>query len=249
MLLKNKVALIHGGGGSVGGAVARVFAREGAQVFLSGRTLSTLDVVAKEISAAGGTAETAQVDALNEREVDEYTDAVAERGGRIDIVFNAVGFATIVQGVPLLELSAEDFALPVRSLPMTNFLTARAAARHMVARGAGVILTMSATPARLPGTLMGGFGVALAGVEALSRHLAGELGPRGIRVICLRANAMPEAQPGMTAEVVAQLAGGTLLGRLPTLAETAEVAAFMASDRANAMTGTVANLSCGNVVD
>jgi len=66
MLLENKNAVIYGGGGSIGGAVARAFAREGAKVFLAGRTLATIDAVAEEISASGGVAETAQVDALDE---------------------------------------------------------------------------------------------------------------------------------------------------------------------------------------
>ncbi len=78
-------------GGPIGGAVARAFAREGANVFLAGRTLATLDKVAEEISAVGGVAETAQVDALDERAVEEHADAVAKKTGGIDVSFNAVG--------------------------------------------------------------------------------------------------------------------------------------------------------------
>src|SRR3712207_2973205 len=78
MLLEDKNAVIYGGGGSVGGAVARGFAREGARVFLAGRTLATLDEVAEQIRSAGGVAETAQVDALDEQAVDEHVGSVAE---------------------------------------------------------------------------------------------------------------------------------------------------------------------------
>lgn len=95
---------------------------------------------------------------------------------------------------------------------------------------------------------MGGFGVACAAIEALSRCLAGELGPHGIRVICLRPEGIPETAT-MQAETKAKLEGAALLRRLPTLAEVANVAAFMASDRASAMTATIANLTCGTVVD
>ena len=87
MLLEHKNAIVYGGGGSVGGAVARAFAREGAKVFLAGRTRESLEEVAEEIRSAGGVAETAQVDAMDEKAVDEHVGEVAERSGSIDILF------------------------------------------------------------------------------------------------------------------------------------------------------------------
>lgn len=265
MLLQDKVAVIHGGGGAIGGAVARAFAREGAQVFLAGRTLARLDRVAREIAAAGGKAETAEVDALDERAVEEHADAVASRAGRIDVVLNAVGFLH-VQGTPFAELSYEDYAHPVASYTRTNFLTAKAVARHMVQRGSGVILTMSTPGSRVVGTGFMGNAVASGAVETFSRNLAGELGPSGIRVVCLRPTAIPEAvatsHTGAVFGGVAKRAGTTvdamlaehartvpLLRRLPTLAEVADYAAFVASDRASAVTGAIANLTCGSLVD
>jgi 3-oxoacyl-[acyl-carrier protein] reductase len=252
MLLESKNAVIYGGGGSVGGAVARAFAREGARVFLAGRTMAALDAVAQEIAATGGVAETARVDALDERAVEEHIGTVAAKAGGIDVSFNAIGLQD-VQGIPLVELSREDFSLPIVTGTTTHFLTARAAARRMVERGSGVILTLSASAAPVasspePGRGMGGFGVACAAIEALSRSLAGELGPHGIRVVCLRPEGIPETAT-MQAETRAQLEGEALLRRLPTLAEVANVAAFMASDQASAMTATIANLTCGTVVD
>jgi NAD(P)-dependent dehydrogenase (short-subunit alcohol dehydrogenase family) len=91
MLLENKNAVVYGGAGSIGRAVAAAFAREGARVVLAGRTLATLDEVAEELSAAGGAVETAQVDALDERAVDAHADAVASKAGGIDVSFNAIG--------------------------------------------------------------------------------------------------------------------------------------------------------------
>ena len=90
VLLENKNAVIYGGGGSIGGAVARAFAREGARVFLAGRTPATLEGVAEDIRSAGGAAETAEVDALDENAVDEHADAVAAEAGGIDISFNVI---------------------------------------------------------------------------------------------------------------------------------------------------------------
>ncbi len=188
-MLEDKTAVVYGAGGAVGGAVARAFAREGASVFVAGRTIATLDALANEITAAGGEADTAQVDALDKQAVDEHADAVANRAGSIDISFNAIGIDH-VQETPLRELSPEEY-VPITSYTMTQFLTTTAAARHMVSFNTGVILTLSTTAARvtLPSD---GFGVACAVVEALSRQLAGELGAHGVRVICLRPDAIPE---------------------------------------------------------
>jgi 3-oxoacyl-[acyl-carrier protein] reductase len=139
MLLENKNAVIYGGGGSIGGAVARAFAREGARVFLAGRTLATLDEVAEEIRSAGGVAKTAQVDALDEKAVDEHADAVAAQAGGIDISFNLITHPS-VHGTPLAEMELEDFTLPVMTAIRATYLTSRAAARHMIGQGSGVIL-------------------------------------------------------------------------------------------------------------
>jgi NAD(P)-dependent dehydrogenase (short-subunit alcohol dehydrogenase family) len=270
MLLENKNAIIYGAGGAIGGAVARAFAREGANVFLAGRTLAALDAVAKDISDAGGGAETAQLDALDEEAVTEHASAVAEKAGSIDVSFNAISIQD-VQGTPLLEMPLEDFRLPITTGTTTHFLTASAAARHMAERRSGVILTLSSSAAPSasspePGRGIGGFGVACAAIEALSRCLAGELGAHGIRVVCLRPEGIPETWPdefraqldspaewgygGTTREAFeTSLADTTLLKRLPTLAEVANAAAFAASDQAGALTATVVNLTCGSVVD
>jgi 3-oxoacyl-[acyl-carrier protein] reductase len=134
MLLENKNAVIYGAGEAIGGAVSRAFAREGARVFLTSRTLESLEEVAEEIRSAGGLAETAQVDALDEMVVDEHTDTVAASAGGIDISFNLISYGD-VQGTPLVEMPLEDFERPVATAVRTQFLTSRAAARHMVGVG------------------------------------------------------------------------------------------------------------------
>lgn len=144
-LLKDKVAVIHGAGGAVGGAVARAFAREGAKVFLSGRNVAPVEAVAKDIVAKGGEAEPAKVDALDEDAVEHHATGVIQKAGRIDVVLNAIGFR-VVQGVPLIDLSRENFVSPITTWTTTQFLTARAAARHMAQKRSGVILTLSASP-------------------------------------------------------------------------------------------------------
>jgi NAD(P)-dependent dehydrogenase (short-subunit alcohol dehydrogenase family) len=262
MLLKNKVAVVYGAGGDIGAAVARAFAREGAKLFLSGRTLRKVEAVAADIIDRGGVAEAAQVDALDEKAVDRYVGAVAEKAGAIDISFNAISLARAVPKSPLLELSAEDFALPITTYTQANFLTARSAARRMVAKRSGVILTITGTPGRMGFANVGGTSPGYAAVVALTRNLSAELAPQGVRVVCLMPNAMPETATiresfgryakaaGVTpAEFQARFEGMTHLRRLTTLEEFASVAVFMASDQASGMTGTVVNLSAGGVVD
>jgi NADP-dependent 3-hydroxy acid dehydrogenase YdfG len=114
MLLGNKNAVIYGAGGATAGAVARALAREGAKIFLTGRRLQALDALARDIVRAGGSAETAIVDALDERGVEEHVGAIIERAGSIDISYNAIGIPQPgIQGIPLTELSADCFSLPV----------------------------------------------------------------------------------------------------------------------------------------
>jgi NAD(P)-dependent dehydrogenase (short-subunit alcohol dehydrogenase family) len=262
MMLKNKVAVIYGAGGAIGGAVARAFAREGAELFLTGHVQAPVATVAKDIVAAGGSAEAATVDAIDEQAIDRHLGSVTDKAGRVDISFNAIGIAdTDILGIPLLELDAEKFSLPIASYTTSYFLTARLAARRMVVQKSGVIMTLSALPARAGAPLLGGYGPAVAGKEALTRSLSFELAPHGIRVVGLRPHAIPEtdsirqvfnlkAAKAMTFEAWQEaLARGTHTQRLSTLAELADVAAFMASDRASGMTGTTVNLTMGNLDD
>jgi len=144
----------------------------------------------------------------------------------------------------------------------THFVTATAAGRQMASAGSGAILTITASPARAPLPNEGSLGVVGAAVEAFCRQLAVDLGPRGVRVICLRSAGSPDA-PGVdyAMTVSAERAGisreafedriaeGTLLKRLPRLAEVGAVAAWAASDRASAITAAVMNVTCGGILD
>jgi len=248
MLLEGKNGVVYGGGGSMGGAVARAFGHEGASVFLAGRTLSKLDAVAEEIVAAGGTAETAELDAFDREAVEAHADAVARKAGSLDVSFNAVG-VNAVQGTPLVEMSLEDFMTPIEEAARTHFITATAAARRMSEQGSGVIVMLSSSAAGEWRHRMGGFNLACAAIEAFTRSLAGEVGREGVRVVCIRPNFTPETTPEVMDADVQPLVDDTLLGRLPRLAEVGGTAAFVASDQAGAMTGAVVNLTCGALVD
>lgn len=249
MLLENRVAAIYGAGGPIGNAVARAFAREGAWVFLAGRTQSNLDRVAKEIRSEGGRADTAVVNALDEKSVGQFVSAMVGQTGQIDITFNLISYADIQK--PLMEISVEDFLQPISNAARSHFLTTRAAAQYMVKRGSGVVLTFGGDgPQTLPG--LGGFKVALDAIEGLRRQWACELGAYGIRVVTIKTGGVPESMdesiPGREA-IVANIEQGTLLKRAATLEDVGNVAAFLASDQARTLTGTFVNISCGALLD
>jgi NAD(P)-dependent dehydrogenase (short-subunit alcohol dehydrogenase family) len=263
MLLKDKVAVIYGAGGGIGGAVARAFASEGAQLFLTGHRLAPVEAVATDIVSSGGSAEAAEVDVLDEEAVGKHLQSVINKAGRIDISFNAVGIPdTKIVGVPLVELDIEQFSLPITAYTTSYFLTARLAARHMILNRSGVIMRVTALHSRTGIPFVGGYGPAQAAMEALTRSLSAELAPQGIRVVGLRPQGMPETRTiknafeprakatGLTwGQFQEFLASKTHPRRLMTLEEMANVAVFMASDKASGMTGTTVNLTMGSLDD
>src|SRR5258708_28681128 len=194
MLLANKIAIIYGAGGAVGSTIAETFAREGAKVFLTGRTKAKVDRVAAKINAAGGFAEAAEVDALDELAVEKHLNKVIAKAGNIAISFNAVGLRnTTLQGVLLVDLDVSQFMAPILSHVQSNFLTGRIAGRHMAAKGSGVIMTVTSSPSRVAIPHMGGVAVAMAAEETLIRNLSAELGPHGVRAAGLRPQGMPDS--------------------------------------------------------
>ncbi|KDN17527.1 SDR family NAD(P)-dependent oxidoreductase [Amycolatopsis rifamycinica] len=247
-LLDGKNAIVYGAAGRIGTAVATAFAGEGARVFLTGRSRARLDEVAGRIRAAGGLAETAEVDALDERAVDEHAAAV----GAVDVSVNLIGHGD-VQGTPLVDMAVADYERPVLTAVRTQFLTARAAARQMISRqrpGAILFFGGAADPVRE--FAVGGLQVAFHALEAMRRQLAAELGQYGIRTVTLRTGGITETLPAEMpgrAELAENIAGKTMLGRAATLADVGAVAAFVASDQAASMTAATVNISCGALVD
>jgi NAD(P)-dependent dehydrogenase (short-subunit alcohol dehydrogenase family) len=242
LLLEGRNAVVYGGAGGIGTGVARVFAREGARVFLVGRDRRRLDAVAKAVGATG----VAVVDAHDEDAVDEHVRDVVSAAGSLDISFNLVGRGD-VQGTPLVEMRLDDILrAPIEGL-RTNFLTARAAGRQMAKQGHGVILHLNSASAHgaMPG--MGSTGPADAAVETFMKYLAAELGPEGVRVVGVHTAGVAETM-GDLPEALDMIAGMSVLRRPPRLADVAEAAAFLASDRAAGITGTVANVTAGLVL-
>lgn len=240
MLLENRTAIVHGGSGSVGSAVARAFARQGADVHLTGRTRARLEDVATGIRAAGGVAHVDVLDVLDRDAVERHAATVADHGDGIDICFNAT-FNDDIQGTPLVDMPVDDVMQPVTKAVTSTFTVATAAARHMVQRGTGVILVMGGGREAIPN--LGGSHVAWAALAGLCRQLAAELGPHGVRVAWLLSPGSPE--PGEPDPEADRL----LLARRPSYDQVGNAAVFAASDWAATMTATEINLTAGAVID
>ncbi len=245
-LLENKNAIVYGAGGDIGGGVARTFAREGATVFLVGRTKQPLEVVAAAIRAEGGAAEVAVLDALGERAVEEHVGRVSRAGG-VDVSFNLITRGD-VQQIPLVEMTTDDLMRAVTNGLKSNFITARAS---------GVILHLNSGSAQGTMPMMGNTGPADAATETFMRYLATEIGQFGVRVVGLYTAGVADT---LTREKLARVGGGggidpadveraiagmAMLRRAPRLAQVADTAAFLASDRAAGITGTIVNVTCG----
>jgi NAD(P)-dependent dehydrogenase (short-subunit alcohol dehydrogenase family) len=254
MLLEGKNCIIYGGGGSIGSGVARTFAREGARLFLVGRTRETLAAVAAEL---GDAAEVAVLDARDGAAVDEHVREVAARAGSVDVSFNLVT-RDDVQGIPLVDMSWDDFNSPVQNGLQANFNTATSAARVMAAQGGGVILTVTSGSSKGLHPGMGGTGPADAAIETFLRYLAAETGAQGVRVLAIHTAGVQEtltsrkvqdvnADAPDPEDVIRMISGMALLQRAPRLSEVAETAAFLASDKASGITASIANVTCGLV--
>jgi 3-oxoacyl-[acyl-carrier protein] reductase len=253
MLLKNKNAIIYGAGGSLGGAVARALAGAGARVFLTGRNIGSVQKTADEILSAGGVAEAAVVDALDENAIKLHIDTVTRKAGTVDISFNAAG-VDVVQGMPLVDMTADDFMNPVTNMLHTRFLTATAAARVMMKQGSGVILSLTATPGGIGYPYTAGFAPACQAVECFSSNLAVEVGVYGVRVVNIRSAGSPDSKvfadaitsrPDEMATVIQQMEADTMLKKLPLMDDIANVAVFLSSEMAGKITGVTVDVTCG----
>ena len=252
-ILRNRNAVIYGGGGSLGSTVARALAKEGAHVFLAGRHLASVKEVADQIVTSGGRADAAVVDATNESDVNAFVDSVVHKGGTLDLSFCAIDYQ-VVQNLPLVQLSVEDFVRPVSIAMRAQFLTATATGKVMMKQRSGVILSLTATPGGIGYPFTAGFAPACAAIESFSRNLAGELGPYGVRVVNIRSAGSPDSQvfqqaieqnPKEMEAILRGMENDTMLKRLPLMEEIANTAVFLASDFAKSITGVTVDVTGG----
>ena len=263
-ILHGKHAVVFGAGGSIGAAVAKEFAAEGAEVFLSGRTKSNLEAVAKQIGEHGGRAQAAVIDTLNDSAVNEYFDGIVKQRGKIDIILDAAGplAKEYGNGKNAVDLPVEEFMLALATMVRSRFITARAAAHHMIKQHSGVIILVTGSPARahVPGATA--IGAAFGPIENLAANLAFEVSPFGVRVVCLRTVANVDSRSIQDTmdflagqlqitrdQAIAQIAQSNFLKVPATIQDTANAAVLIASERARMLTGTVVNATAGAALD
>jgi NAD(P)-dependent dehydrogenase (short-subunit alcohol dehydrogenase family) len=246
MLLHGQNAVIFGASGAIASQVARRLAAEGAVVWLSARRGVAVEELAKDITESGGQAHAHQVDALTPDAVEAYLKTVAATAS-VDLVFNGIGAAPAELGYPArsLDQDLDTFLLPMRTIVGSQFLTAREAARHMSDRGTGSIVLISAALSTLKIPHMAGISAACGAVESLTRSLAAEFGPSGIRVNCVRGSAMPETRTIRETRAGHTRLGSTAtpvqntLGRPLAVNDTAGAVVFLASSLAAGVCGQV----------
>lgn len=265
MFLSNKNIVIFGGSGAIGSAVAGACLAEGARVFIGARDAQRLAAAASLLDTGQGRLETFVVDTQRSDVVARSVAGIAAGVDEIDVVMDATSVPHD-QGTQIDALDLDTFMVPVDGVLASLFNTTKAVLPHMGKTRQGLVLTLTTPGGRtaVPGHL--GNSVASAGVEAFTRVLAAELGPRSIRAVCLGPHALADApragsytaklfEPkaaamGLTLdEWLGAAAGTTMLGRLPTLQDVAQTAVFLMSDRARAMTAAYVNLTSGMIAD
>ncbi|SDF38116.1 NAD(P)-dependent dehydrogenase, short-chain alcohol dehydrogenase family [Lentzea fradiae] len=245
MLLENKTAVIYGGGGSIGGAMADAFAAEGARVFLAGRTPDRLEAVAARIRDAGGQVETAVVDALDAAAVNDHVDAVVEKTGGVDVSVNVITMEGLFQ--PLADIPADAFTAAIGRTLTTQLVTTKAAARHMVQQQSGVLLFFGGSDPANATAGMGNVQVGFDAVESLRRQWAVELAPSGVRTVTLLTGGVVDTFPDVPEMEGARqgIIDASPLKRAATLADVGAVAAFVASEKGRSIASTQVNISFG----
>jgi NAD(P)-dependent dehydrogenase (short-subunit alcohol dehydrogenase family) len=252
-ILQGRNAVIYGGGGSLGSTIAKAMAKEGAKVFLAGRHLTSVQELADEIVGAGGRAEAACIDATNESEVKAFVDSITRSGAMLDLSFCAINYQ-VVQNLPLIQLSVEDFVRPVSIAMRSQFLTSTAAAKIMMKQRSGVILSLTATPGGIGYPFTAGFAPACSAIESFSRNLASELGTYGVRVVNIRSGGSPDSRvfkqaiehnPTEMEVILRGMENDTMLKKLPLMDEIANTAVFLASDLAKSITGVTVDVTGG----
>jgi len=256
MELQDRVALITGSGRGIGRAIARLFAREGAAVFLTARTENELAATAAEVSKGGGSAGYATADLSREDDCARVVAVARERFGRIEVLVNNAGHYGPV--VPVEEYPLAEFDKVIAVHLRAAFLLSKLVLPEMYARKSGVILNMSSLSAKAAYPWGSAYTAAKAGILGLTRVTAAEAARKGVRVNAICPGPVTETRMskdlgavlaqkmGVSAEE--QLSGflnGLLQGRAQTTEEIARAALFLCSDQSSAMTGQSINVDGG----
>jgi 3-oxoacyl-[acyl-carrier protein] reductase len=246
MTLEGKTAIVTGAGSGFGAGIARIFAREGAQVMVADINEGAATAVAEEI---GGMAQV--VDVANGASVAAMAEAARERWGRIDVLVNNAGITHLPK--PMEEVTEEEFDRVLAVNAKSVYLTAREIVPGMKAAGAGAILNIASTAGLSPRPRLNWYNASKGWMITATKTMAVELAPFGIRVnaLCPVAGETPLLSSFMgedTPEMRAKFLSTIPLGRFSTPQDMGEAAAFLCSDAAGMITGTALEVDGGRCI-
>jgi 3-oxoacyl-[acyl-carrier protein] reductase len=246
--LAGKIAVITGGSRGIGAATGQALAANGACVAIVGRDESAIAATVEDIEKAGGRAIGVRTDVTVEAEVDHLAQVVSERLGPVDIVATFAGGAGMP--VPTAEETATHWREVIDSELTSTFLTISAFLPGMIERRRGAIVTMSSSAGRQASQSSAAYAAGKAGVIALTRHLANEVGRDGIRVNCLSPSTVvnDKLRAWVSEEDRAAMGAVYPLGRLGQPEDVAQAAAFLASDASSWITGVTLDIAGGKVM-
>jgi NAD(P)-dependent dehydrogenase (short-subunit alcohol dehydrogenase family) len=261
MRLKDKVAIVTGGGKGIGRTISLAFASEGATVVMAARSLSHLEQTAEEIRSRNGKVLNIQTDVSNEEQVQQMVAKTLREFGQIDILVNNSGIIGPVASVVDMKLDAWNETLAIN---LTGaMLCSREALKHMIPRKRGNIINIGSEggrggDGRTGRPMRSAYGCSKMGIIGLTETMAVEVGEYGIRVNAIspaavsgergnihlerRAQALGISPDDIKSKIVANYS----LGRIVEESEVASVAVFLASNEASAITGQVIAVNCGH---
>lgn len=247
--LEGRIVIVTGASHGIGAATARLFAANGSSVVVNGRDAEAIESVVQSIRSAGGRAMGFAADATNFAAIERMRQATESQIGPADILATFAGGGISRPG-PLPILTEKAWRSTIDENLTATFLTLKSFLPGLIERRRGSIITMASSAARIPSPAPIAYSAAKAGIIMLSRQLAVEVAPHGIRVNCLAPSAImtERNQRVMSAEAQRHAAAAHPLGRLGTPEDVAEVAVFLASEAASWLTGLTIDVAGGRVV-
>ncbi len=248
--LQDQVALVTGSSRGIGAAIATRFAQAGAHVVVHGRDVEALEAVRRQIEADGGRAIAVVADLTDAAQVERMHAEVEERAGPVDVLVANAGGSPVPPG-PIEQITEEAWRASIDVNLTATFLTIRSVLPGMKARGRGCIITMSSAAARRPhpGSPVA-YAAAKAGIELLTKDLAAQAGPFGVRAACIAPETIltERNQQQIPADIQEKLVMTHPIRRLGTPEDVAEAALFLASDGASWISGIVLDVAGGSVL-
>lgn len=249
-ILRDKVALITGSSRGIGAAIAQLFAEQGASVVVHGRDTNAIAAVTARIEETGARVMAAVADLTRYEQIEAMRESIKQRFGSVDILVANAGGSIVAPG-PLEEISEADWRQSVDTNLTATFLTIKAFLPAMKQRNRGVIITMSSAAARRPTAQSPmGYAAAKAGIELITKELAAQAGPHGVRVNCLAPETIltERNQQQIPAAIQDQLRKTHPIQRLGTPKDVAQAALFLATDHSAWISGITLDIAGGSVL-